>query len=133
MKILFILYLASAISVQANDLIPYNDSLKDSGNRPQGGDSLEEGNEWENETDRSLSQHFFIKMEGNLILLSADKQIDDFSIQIKDAQGCIVYTEAHLSLPAEGVCPILADDWADGQYTALLRQGRKQVVCWFTK
>ena len=70
---------------------------------------------------------------GNLLLLSTDKQIDDFSIQIKDAQGHIVYTEAHLSLPAKGVYPILIGDWTNGLYTVTLCQDGKYAVYQFTK
>jgi len=61
------------------------------------------------------------------------KQIDDFSIQIKDAQGHIVYTEAHLSLPAKGVYPILIGDWTNGLYTVTLCQDGKYAVYQFTK
>ena len=88
--LLFILCLGSSISIQANT-------------RFEEEENVEENNGWKNGTNRSLSQHIFIRTEGNLLLLSTDKQIDDFSIQIKDAQGHIVYTEAHLSLPAKGV------------------------------
>ncbi|WP_412434510.1 DUF3244 domain-containing protein [Phocaeicola coprocola] len=102
-------------------------------NRFEREENVEESHDWENETDRSLSQHIFIRTEGNLLLLSTDKQIDDFSIQIKDAQGHIVYTEAHLSLPAKGVYPILIGDWTNGLYTVTLCQDGKYAIYQFTK
>lgn len=97
------------------------------------GKHVEENNDWKNETDRSLSQHIFIRTEGNLLLLSTDKQMDDFSILIRDTQGHIVYTEAHLSLPAKGVYPILIGDWTNGLYTVTLCQDGKYAVYQFTK
>ena len=99
----------------------------------KGEENVEESHDWENGSNRSLSQHIFIRTEGNLLLLSTDKQIDDFSIQIKDAQGHIVYTEAHLSLPAKGVYPILIGDWTNGLYTVTLCQDGKYAVYQFTK
>lgn len=59
--------------------------------------------------------------------------MDDFSIQIKDAQGNIMYTEAHLSLPAEEIYPIEISNWANGVYTVTLCQDGKYAVCQFTK
>lgn len=109
-------------SIQANTM-----------NRFEGEENVEESHDWENGSNRSLSQHIFIRTEGNLLLLSTDKQIDDFSIQIKDAQGHIVYTEAHLSLPAKGVYPILIGDWTNGLYTVTLCQDGKYAVYQFTK
>lgn len=102
-------------------------------NRFEEEENVEENNGWKNGTNRSLSQHIFIRTEGNLLLLSTDKQIDDFSIQIKDAQGHIVYTEAHLSLPAKGVYPILIGDWTNGLYTVTLCQDGKYAIYQFTK
>ena len=77
----------------------------------------------------NISLKFLLKF----LLLSTDKQIDDFSIQIKDAQGHIVYTEAHLSLPAKGVYPILIGDWTNGLYTVTLCQDGKYAIYQFTK
>ena len=120
--LLFILCLGSSISIQANTM-----------NRFEGEENVEESHDWENGSNRSLSQHIFIRTEGNLLLLSTDKQIDDFSIQIKDAQGHIVYTEAHLSLPAKGVYPILIGDWTNGLYTVTLCQDGKYAIYQFIK
>lgn len=65
--LLFILCLGSSISIQANTM-----------NRFEGEENVEESHDWENGSNRSLSQHIFIRTEGNLLLLSTDKQIDDF-------------------------------------------------------
>ena len=82
---------------------------------------------WDNKVWRTFHWNFYWN------LLSTDKQIDDFSIQIKDAQGHIVYTEAHLSLPAKGVYPILIGDWTNGLYTVTLCQDGKYAIYQFTK
>lgn len=108
-------------------------NLQEANNYPQRERYLEDRSKWKNETERSLSQHFFIKREGNILLISTDKQMDDFSIQIKDTQENIMYTEAHLSLPAEGIYPIEISDWANGVYTVTLCQDGKYVICQFTK
>lgn len=62
--LLFILCLGSSISIQANTM-----------NRFEEEENVEENNGWKNGTNRSLSQHIFIRTEGNLLLLSTDKQI----------------------------------------------------------
>lgn len=124
----FILCLYPTVLIQANTM-----NLQGTNNYSQRERCLEDKNKWENKTDRSLSQHFSLKIEWNLLLLSTDKQMDDFSIQIKDAQGNIMYTEAHLSLPAEEIYPIEISNWANGVYTVTLCQDGKYAVCQFTK
>lgn len=128
MKTLFIAGLMLAVLSPTNALSLYN-SLQGINYE----ENLNEGNNWGQITDRSLLRNFYIRVEGNLLLLSTDKQMDDFSIQVKDAQEHIVYTEDHLSLSVGEVYPILIDDWSNGQYTVIFRQDEKQIDCWSTK
>ena len=52
--LLFILCLGSSISIQANTM-----------NRFEEEENVEENNGWKNGTNRTLSQHIFIRTEGN--------------------------------------------------------------------
>ena len=90
-------------------------------------------NKWDEETDRSISDIPSITIQSDILYITAEKQLENLSIEIQDLSGNAIMQQANIVIPPNNAYPFHIGNLPEGDYLFILTQGEKYIIYSLTK